>query len=112
MAYNEKLDCMRCGACCCNAQANVDAGSVDYIPVNDPKSRLLRDNTLNKRYVVHNAEGEPHLRLDPSGRCNALRGRLGYSVFCVIYQDRPGGCKRVQAGDKECERARREKGLL
>ncbi len=53
--------------------------------------------------------GVPHLRLEPGGRCQALRGRLGKKVWCEIYPLRPSGCRRVVAGSEECLRARRER---
>lgn len=105
------FDCQSCGACCCNARANEAVGRVDYVEIDDPKSALLRRDDLRKRYVAVNDEGVPHLRLDPSGRCAALKGRLGERVACQVYTHRPAPCRRVTAGDRECLRARRERGL-
>ena len=104
-------DCQSCGACCCNRDANRAEGNVFYVEIDDPKSRLLRRDDLRKRYVVHDPDGVPHLRLDPSGRCAALRGKLGRKVHCAIYADRARGCRLVEAGSEECLAARRERGI-
>ncbi|WP_146210042.1 YkgJ family cysteine cluster protein [Vitiosangium sp. GDMCC 1.1324] len=105
------LDCMRCGACCCNPDENRAEGFPYYVEVEDPRSRLLSREDLKKRYVVLDPEGMPHLRLDPSGRCAALRGKLGGNVSCAIYADRPRGCRKVEAGSPRCLQARRERGI-
>lgn len=103
------LDCQRCGACCCNPDENRAEGFRYYVEVH-PDSRLLRREDLRKRYVVEDESGVPHLRLDPSGRCAALRGKLGQNVQCSIY-DRPRGCRLVEPGTPRCLQARRERGL-
>jgi Fe-S-cluster containining protein len=75
------------------------------------RDAILRDAELMRRYVVCNADGEPHLKLTPEGRCAALRGRLGGRVRCLIYHHRPSPCRRVEAGSELCLRYRREAGL-
>lgn len=104
------LDCETCGACCVNPVANAAEGFTSYVEV-QPDSRLLTRDDLRKRYVVLDAEGTPHLRLDPSGRCAALRGKLGRVVSCAVYPDRPRGCRLVTAGGPECLAARASLGL-
>lgn len=103
-------DCQACGACCCNPDENRAEGYPWYVEV-QADSRLLQREELRKRYVVRDSEGVPHLRLDPSGRCVALRGRLGQYVSCAIYADRPRGCRLVEPGTPRCLQARRERGL-
>jgi Fe-S-cluster containining protein len=102
---------MRCGACCCNPDENRAEGFPYYVEVEDPRSRLLSREELRKRYVVYDGEGVPHLRLDPSGRCAALRGPLGQSVSCALYADRPRGCRLVEPGSPRCLQARQERGI-
>ena len=104
------LDCQRCGACCTNPDENRAEGFAYYVEV-QPDSRLLRRDDLRKRHVVEDEHGVPHLRLDPSGRCAALRGKLGQHVHCAIYADRPRGCRLVEPGSPRCLQARRERGL-
>ena len=104
-------DCLVCGACCCNSAENQAEGYNYYVPIENPKSRLLTKPEQRKRLVVEDEDGVPHMRLDPSGRCVALNGKLGASVRCIVYADRPAGCHRVEPGDKACLKARAEKGI-
>ncbi|HEU4406303.1 MAG TPA: YkgJ family cysteine cluster protein [Polyangiaceae bacterium] len=110
MAAPPHYDCQACGACCANPDENRRERFVDYVEV-APGSRLVADADLRKRYVVVNAEGAAHLRLDPSGRCAALVGRLGARVRCAVYADRPRGCRLVEPGSARCLQARRERGV-
>lgn len=103
-------DCQSCGACCTNPDENRREGFAWYVEV--PRGeKLLSRRDLMKRYVVHDDDGVPHLRLDPSGRCAALAGRLGERVRCLIYADRPRGCRLVEAGSPRCLEARAERGI-
>ncbi|MEQ1505912.1 MAG: YkgJ family cysteine cluster protein [Myxococcota bacterium] len=104
------LDCRACGACCCNPPANEAAGYRWYVEIDDPRSALLHKADL-ARWVVRDDDGVPHVRLDPSGRCAALIGRLGRQVTCRIYAHRPAGCRKVTAGDSECLAARAARGI-
>ena len=104
------LDCQRCGACCANLPANRAEGFVSWVEV-EPGDRLLARPEVARRHVVRDADGVPHLRLAPDGRCLALRGRLGDRVRCTIYHDRPSPCRRVQAGDELCRSYRAAHGL-
>ncbi len=110
MAAPPRYDCQACGACCTNPDENRRERFVDYVEV-APDSRLLAAPDRRKRYVAFNAAGQPHLRLDPSGRCAALLGRLGARVRCAVYADRPRGCRLVEAGGARCLQARRERGI-
>ena len=103
------LDCVTCGACCCNPDENRAEGYLWYLEVRD--TPLLDQPALAKKLVVHDPDGVPHLRLDPSGRCAALVGKLGERVRCAIYALRPRGCRLVEPGDAQCLQARRERGL-
>jgi Fe-S-cluster containining protein len=103
-------ECTRCGACCCNARDNQAEGSREWVVVTD-EDVILASPRLARRLVVVNEEGERHLRLDPDGRCLALRGRLGVRVECSVYRERPAACRIVEAGSEECLQARRERGI-
>jgi hypothetical protein len=102
-------DCRTCGACCCNPDENRREGFMDYIEVG-PREKLWRRPALVHRFVVLNAEGVGHLRLEGQ-RCAALRGRVGRRVTCILYEDRPAGCRRIQPGDERCLQHRRERGV-
>jgi Fe-S-cluster containining protein len=103
-------DCQRCGACCVNPPENVDEGSTDYVEV-ETRDAIMRRPELVRRFLIVNAAGEAHLRLDGHGRCQALRGRRGCKVSCAIYHVRPRACRRVQEGSELCKRYRRDHGL-
>ena len=105
----QKLDCVTCGACCVNPDENRAEGYVWYLEVRDTK--LLDKPALAKKHVVYDPDGVPHLRLDPSGRCAALKGKIGERVRCTIYELRPKGCRMLEAGHPRCLQARRERGI-
>ncbi|MEM6289898.1 MAG: YkgJ family cysteine cluster protein [Myxococcota bacterium] len=104
------FDCVACGACCFNTRDNIEQGYVDYVEIDDSKSKLLRDKSLRRKFVVEDAQGRPHLRL-LQDRCAALKGALGKTVRCAVYAHRPKPCRRVQPGDRDCLRSRAERGL-
>jgi len=105
------FDCQRCGACCCNPAENRAEGYRDYVPV-EPQSRLSRRLRIVGRYTRVNADGERHMKLvGPEERCAALEGRLGRSVRCAIYADRPAACRKIEAGSARCVEYRRERGI-
>jgi Fe-S-cluster containining protein len=105
------LDCQACGACCCNPDENRAEGYRDYVLV-EPGARLQRRRNALARYTVLNARGERHLRLVGSEeRCAALEGSLGKRVRCAIYEERPSGCRKVEAGSARCLQYRAERGI-
>lgn len=111
MTPTDPFDCRTCGACCCNPDENRGEGYRYYVFIDDARSKLLTRIDWRKRYVIEDERGAPHVRLDASGRCAALQGKLGRSVTCAIYPHRPSGCRSVEAGSEECLRARRERGI-
>ena len=104
------LDCTTCGACCVNPDENRAEAFPWYVEVSE-KEPLLAKRDVSKRHVVRDEDGVAHLRLEPSGRCSALRGRLGARVHCAIYALRPRGCRLVDAGGTRCLQYRREQGI-
>jgi len=103
-----EYDCQTCGACCTNVAEN--AGSPFYVEI-APSDAILQRKDLVTKLVVLDDDGVPHLRLDETGRCLALAGKLGRSVRCTIYHHRPSPCRRVEAGSPLCLRYRAEKGM-
>jgi hypothetical protein len=103
-------DCVTCGACCTNPDENRAEGFPWYVEV-ERDAPLLKKTDLAKKYVVRDEQGVAHLRLDPSQRCSALRGKLGQEVHCAIYALRPRGCRLVDAGGARCLQYRRERGV-
>lgn len=105
-----QLDCQTCGACCCNTDDNRAGGFSYYVEVEESDSLRIEPDLLAK-WTVKDEQGIPHLKLDPGGQCQALKGKLGEKVWCEIYALRPSGCRRVVAGSEECLDARRERGI-
>ena len=104
-------DCTMCGACCMNSAENQAEGYRWYIEIDDPKSQLLTRKDWQRKLVEHDEDGVPHVRILSDGRCAALEGSLGKRCACGIYKHRPSGCKRIEPGDVNCERARAERGI-
>jgi Fe-S-cluster containining protein len=108
------LDCTTCGACCTNPDENVAENYPWYLEVRDTPlldERSRAHANLAKKHVVYDPDGVPHLRLDPSGRCTALVGKIGARVRCTIYELRPKGCRMLMPGDERCLQARKERGI-
>lgn len=101
---------MRCGACCVLPDENRQEDVWAWVEVDEDATLLKRQHVVT-RHVTRDEAGRLHLRLDDRGRCTALRGRLGESVRCEIYEVRPRGCRRVEAGDERCVQYRRERGI-
>lgn len=107
---SDRYDCVSCGACCVNPDENRAEGYLWYLEVRD--TPLLDKPDLRKKLVVLDPDGVPHLRLEKeTGRCVALRGKLGVRATCSIYALRPKGCRLLQPGDPRCVLARKERGL-
>jgi Fe-S-cluster containining protein len=105
------FDCQSCGACCCNPDENRAERYLDYVEV-PKRSALARKPELLRRFTVLNAKGERHMKLAGDQRCAALAGTLGRSVSCRIYELRPAGCRKVEAGSKMCLQYRQERGVI
>ncbi len=108
----QRFDCQGCGACCCNTVRNLASGSRDYVEVAKTDELFKQRKELLKQLAVRNEDGVFHLKLvGEEQRCVALDGDVGHGVGCEIYGWRPAGCRKVEAGDEECLRARRQHGL-
>lgn len=107
-----RFDCQACGACCCNTQRNLDAGTQDYVEITREDRLFREDRVLLRSLADKNDDGVFHMRLvGEEQRCVALEGDLGEGVGCGIYKLRPAGCRNVESGDEECLKARRLHGL-
>lgn len=103
------LDCQSCGACCRNGAENLREGVSEWVEVGDDEAIAKRQR--GAALLVRGHDGVLHMRLVDGGRCIALRGAIGRRVRCSIYEVRPRPCRRVQAGDPSCLRARADAGL-
>jgi len=109
----EDLDCVRCGACCVS-----DYDAADYVHMTYDEAAVLR--AAGKGLMIHVEDrqwGEPLPSLktcydkQENCRCIALRGKLGESVRCAIYDLRPEVCRKFKKGSGLCHEARRQAGL-
>lgn len=97
------FDCQTCGACC------VEAGPV---PVYDHLDRHVpRYLTRSVRNMAGFASweadhGTRRMADHMGGRCVALRGEVGCSVRCAIYDRRPTACATFEPGSEGCLAAR------
>lgn len=108
----QPFDCQACGACCCNTERNLSAGSRDYIEITRDDVLFQTDRARLKRLARRNDEGQWFFRLvGEEQRCVGLDGELGVGVGCDLYSVRPRGCRNVEAGDEECLKARAFFGL-
>ncbi|MBN8979749.1 MAG: YkgJ family cysteine cluster protein [Rhizobiales bacterium] len=89
--------CQSCGACCSYSRnwprfTIEDDAALDLIPA----------SLVNERLSGMRCDGD---------RCCALKGEIGKSVACGIYDARPEVCRTCMPGDAECTMARRKFGL-
>lgn len=89
--------CTTCGACCAYSNnwprfTTEDDAALDLIPL----------SYVNDRLSGMRCDGD---------RCSALKGRVGSTTACGIYEVRPEVCRVCLPGDDECTMARRKFGL-
>ena len=104
-----RYECDQCGACC-NGSLIVEADEID----------LMREPRL--------IEAEPSLAGQPVAQVlERLQDDIGFSILvacgpnrpcpfladkkCSIYPTRPNVCVAMQAGDEQCQEARKATGL-
>lgn len=104
--------CTSCGACCATypvifSRAELDSEAGGQVPL----ALAEIDPVFSRCAVMRGTREQP-------GRCVALKGEIGVSVSCEIYDRRPGPCREFApqadagAGDPRCGDARRLHGLL
>ena len=101
--------CQRCGACCAAYRVSFYCGETDEFPGGLVPAGLTEHVTPVMACMRGTAAQPP--------RCIALRGSIGESVSCLIYQQRPSACREfaplaaLGRGDEACNDARRRHGL-
>lgn len=101
--------CQSCGACCGVFRVSFYHGEVDDLPGGWVPAGLVEAITPHLACMRGTAAAPI--------RCIALRGAIGESVSCVIYEMRPSPCREfaplaaVGSGDEACNDARRRHGL-
>lgn len=107
--------CDQCGACC--RHLIIEIGWIDYL-----REPSLRDVTKPFRVLegmqIEDADGNPIENPDPYMAGGMLAcgvnhpcPKLGADSRCTIYPTRPNDCVGMQAGDRQCQEARRAAGL-
>jgi Fe-S-cluster containining protein len=101
--------CQSCGACCATYRVSFHCGEIDEEPGGWVPSGLV-DRVTAAMACMRGTERQPP-------RCVALRGTIGESVACAIYEHRPSACRdfaplaALGRGDEACDDARRRHGL-
>ena len=91
------LDCQTCGACCAFSK---------HWPAYRPDEAALQAR------VPHEWKHPDGRRVACVGeRCAALRGTLGVSVACALYDIRPRACRNFTPGGLGCRMVRKRLGL-
>jgi len=104
-----KHPCLMCGACCAYYRVQLEQNEVDN------QNHSIASHLL----VEFPQEGQFSLKgttkKDP--RCAALEGKIGESVSCAIYDQRPNCCRAFLASFEDgnrnyrCDAARKAKNL-
>lgn len=90
--------CQQCGACCAAFRVSFYWAEADALPA----PRTEKVNAWMACMAGTNSA---------SPRCGALRGSIGSSVHCTVYDQRPSPCREVDPGDAKCTQARERHGL-
>jgi uncharacterized protein len=93
MEQVDDFDCKSCGACCCFKWSWPVLRRDRSDAVNIPKEMVRSDFPLMK--TIDN-------------RCIALDGKVGKSVCCKVYNDRPNSCRQFELGSDLCKEARKK----
>jgi hypothetical protein len=99
-----RFDCKTCGACCVNLF--IEVSEIDNTP-----EHLTDVIPANPNYVCEGTSIVMKFKPGKERRCVALRGVVGKSAFCSIYDDRPKTCREFDAGGRGCLEVRKEQGI-
>lgn len=89
------LDCLECGACCCDAHVLLDQDDLD-------RFRAGGRADLTKSAYIKRSDGKVTLRFLPNGLCQHLQN----DNKCRIYELRPFNCRVFPVGSEACLAAR------
>lgn len=100
--------CLSCGACCSYFRVLFDVQEMTDPQYSPPSDYVVKvDETTNAMMGT----------LEQRIRCVALSGKIGESVQCSIYENRPSCCRGFSASyengqrNRRCDKARLSKGL-
>lgn len=98
-------DCVTCGACCgamiCVAVSPTDDTPAEYY-WNITTNGEQRGEIVVDRFLRRNGE---------TLACENLGGKIGETVGCRIYEERPQMCRVFEAGSDKCHALRRAYGI-
>lgn len=100
MTAVDSSPCLNCGACCASFRVSFYWAEAEVLGM--PASL---SEPVNSGYACMRGTSAA------SPRCAALLGDIGATTRCTIYAQRPSPCREVQAGDSQCQKARRRHGL-
>lgn len=95
--HRQKIDCLRCGACCRSAYDAV------YI---DPREKIIKTQP-----DLVGIQGFVYYIRRSGDRCAALSGPPQGPYCCSVYSDRPKTCRDFDNAGRHCLDARRKLGF-
>ena len=103
--------CVRCGACCATFRVSFYWSESDpTLTPNAVPIELTEKLTAHRAHMKHADSIDKH-------RCVALKGEIGTSVGCSIYENRSTPCRDFEASYESgephlrCDKARANHGL-
>ncbi|MDH3530346.1 MAG: YkgJ family cysteine cluster protein [Acidobacteriota bacterium] len=93
-------DCMACGACC-----------AAFVVVDAEDSKIPAEKLWIVDFEKKGETGRCIRRREEDFACAGLEGRVGGPVSCGVYDDRPGMCRKFEAGSDRCHAVRRAFGI-
>jgi len=103
----EEPECRTCGACCVGKSSDGD-----FVPVTALDRRRLPTKYVKKLQAIDPPDDGPYAfglkRFGEHEACVALKGTLGKSVACDLYDVRPNYCRTFERGSQECRNRRAE----
>jgi uncharacterized protein len=102
--------CQSCGVCCSTFRISFYWGETTAAEGGVVPVEMTEQMNLYRSCMKGSSQTKP--------RCIALKGNLGESVCCSIYENRPSPCREYQVFDElgnlnpRCNQAREKHGLL
>lgn len=105
------MDCQSCGACCIHGgEVTVELDDLDR-PEEVPRD-LTRSVRGKMGFASDDYLFQRIMARSRSGSCVALRGEVGKSCGCSIYDRRPNVCREYEPGGRDCLYCRRIAGII
>lgn len=108
METDESNPCLNCGACCAHFRISFYCGESNALGGTVPDWMIEKlSDTMG---CMSGTEAG-------SGRCVALAGKIGDSIACTIYENRPTPCREYHVWDEQgmpnpkCQELRAKRGI-